>query len=53
MAGSWIDRKLPLLRLPVEQARSVLRSKISWIRRIAVLLALFPAFIVRYLAGRV
>ena len=53
MAGSWIDQKLPLLRLPVEQARSVLRSKISWIRRIAVLLALFPAFIVRYLAGRV
>jgi len=53
MAGSWIDRKLPLLRLPVEQARSVLRSELSWIRRIAVLLALIPAFIVRYLAGRV
>jgi len=53
MAGSWIDRKLPLLRLPIEQARSVLRSELSWIRRIAVLLALFPAFVVRYLAGRV
>jgi glycosyltransferase involved in cell wall biosynthesis len=53
MAGSWIDRKLPLLRLPIEQARSVLRSELGWIRRIAVLLALFPAFIVRYLAGRI
>lgn len=52
MAGSWIDRKLPLLRLPVEQARSVLRSDLSWGRRLAVLMALLPAFLVRYLAGR-
>lgn len=52
MAGSWIDRKLPLLRLPVEQTRSVLRSNIGWFRKVSVLLALFPAFLVRYLAGR-
>jgi glycosyltransferase involved in cell wall biosynthesis len=53
MTGSWIDRKLPLLRLPVEQTRSVLRGELGWIRKIAVLLALFPAFLVRYLAGRI
>ena len=52
MAGSWVDRKLPLLRLPIEQARSVVRSDLGWIRRIAVLVALVPAFLVRYLAGR-
>jgi glycosyltransferase involved in cell wall biosynthesis len=52
MAGSWIDRKLPLLRLPVEQSRSVLRSDLGWIRKLAVLMALFPAFLVRYFAGR-
>lgn len=51
MAGSWIDRKLPLLRLPLEQSKSVLRSDIGWPRKVAVLLALFPAFLVRYLAG--
>jgi hypothetical protein len=52
MVGSWNDRKLPLLRLPIEHARSVVRSDLSWIRRVAVLRALFPAFLVRYLAGR-
>lgn len=51
MAGSWIDRKLPLLRLPLEQSRSVVRSEMGWLRKAAVLLALFPAFLVRYLAG--
>ena len=53
MAVGWMDRKVPLLRLPLEQVRAVLRSKLGWVRKIAVVLALIPAFVVRYLAGRV
>lgn len=52
MAGSRIDQKPPLLRLPVEQPGSVLCGDLSWIRRVAVLMALLPTFLVRYLAGR-
>ena len=52
MAGSWMDRKLPLLRLPLEQMRSVLRSELGWIRKFVVVFALFPSFVVRYIAGR-
>jgi hypothetical protein len=51
MTGSWTDRKLQLLRLPVAQARCILRSDLSWIRGIVALGALFPAFLVRRLAG--
>jgi glycosyltransferase involved in cell wall biosynthesis len=52
LVKSWLDRRLPLLRLPLEQARAVLRSTLSPGEKIAVLLALIPAFLVRYLAGR-
>jgi len=52
IAGSWIDRRLPLLRLPVEQLRSLLRSRLGIFEKIAMILALFPAFLVRYIAGR-
>lgn len=52
LAGSWIDRRLPLLRLPVEQIRSLLRSRLGLFGKIAMILALFPAFLVRYIAGR-
>lgn len=52
LAKSWLDRNLPLLRLPLEQARAVLRSQLDASEKIAVLLALMPAFLVRYLAGR-
>jgi hypothetical protein len=52
LAGSWIDRRLPLLRLPVEQIRSLLRSRLGVFGKIAMILALLPAFLVRYIAGR-
>jgi glycosyltransferase involved in cell wall biosynthesis len=51
LAGSWLDRTFPLLRLPLELMRIVLRSRLSLLERSAVLLALPPCFLVRYLAG--
>jgi len=52
MTGTWIDRRMPLLRLPFEQLRSIVRSRLGVIEKIAMILALLPAFIVRYIAGR-
>jgi len=51
LAGSWLDRTFPLLRLPLELVRIVMRSPLSVTERIAVLLALPTCFLVRYLAG--
>lgn len=52
LATSWLDRRLPLLRLPLEQLRAVARSRMNLAEKLAVLVALPPTFIVRYLAGR-
>jgi glycosyltransferase involved in cell wall biosynthesis len=52
LAGSWIDRRFPLLRLPLELTRVVLRSPLTLLERTTVLLALPTAFLARYLAGR-
>lgn len=52
VATSWVDRRLPLLRLPLEQMRAVGRSDLSFVEKLAILIALPPTFIVRYLAGR-
>ncbi len=51
LAGTWIDRMFPLLRLPLELIQVVARSPLSLLERIAVLLALPTCFLVRYLAG--
>lgn len=51
-SGNWFDRRLPLLRIPTEQMRSILRSPLSVFEKFAMLLAILPAFVVRYLAGR-
>jgi glycosyltransferase involved in cell wall biosynthesis len=51
LAGSWLDRTFPLLRLPLELIRIVTRSPLSLMERLAVLLALPTCFLVRYLAG--
>ncbi len=40
LAGSWLDRSFPLLRLPLELTRVVLRSPLSLVERTAILLAL-------------
>lgn len=52
LAGSWLDRRLPLLRLPLEQLRAIYRSRLSFVEKLAMWIALLPAFVVRYLAGR-
>lgn len=52
LAGTWLDRNIPLLRLPVEILRAVWRSPLRFIRKIAVSAALLPAFILRYLVAR-
>lgn len=52
LSGNWIDRYLPLLRLPIEQLRSIARSNLGLLDKVAVMLALFPAFVVRWLDGR-
>lgn len=52
LAASWLDRRLPLLRLPLEQMRAIVRSRLSIVEKVAILIALPPTFVVRYLAGR-
>ncbi len=52
LTDSWLDRRVPLWRLPLELVRAVFRSQLSAIDKLAVFIALLPSFIVRYLAGR-
>ena len=52
LAGSWLDRKLPLLRLPWELLRAIWRSRVTIGGKLAATLALPPAYIVRYLAAK-
>jgi glycosyltransferase involved in cell wall biosynthesis len=51
LATSWLDRKIPLLRLPLELVRVVARSPMTLMERALVILALPTCFLVRYLAG--
>lgn len=52
LTGSRLDRVLPLVRLPLEIVRAVWRSRLGFAGKLATTLALVPAFLVRYLAGR-
>lgn len=52
IAKSWVDRKVPLLRLPVELIRAVHMAQLPWIERLCILLGLLPSLPVRYVAGR-
>ena len=52
LSANWFDRRLPLLRIPFEQMRSVARSDLGILEKLAVLLTLLPAFLVRYIDGR-
>ena len=49
---SWLDRRLPLFRLPYEQLRSLARSRLGLFEKIAMIAALMFAFVVRFIAGR-
>jgi len=48
---SSIDKLFPLLRLPLELMRVVIRSDLKWLEKLIVLAALFPAFVARYVSG--
>ncbi|MDP2785726.1 MAG: glycosyltransferase family A protein [Sulfurimicrobium sp.] len=52
LSRSFIDKLLPLLRLPVELVRSVLRSKISTSEKLLLLLSLTPVLPAKYLVTR-
>ena len=52
LAATWLDRRFPLLRLPIELLRVAWRSELTIGKRLAVILALPSAFLVRYLFGR-
>lgn len=52
LAGSWLDRTFPLMRLPLEIGRIVLRSPLSLLERTVLFLCMPTTFLARYLAGR-
>jgi hypothetical protein len=52
LAGSWLDRRLPLMRIPLEMVRAIYRSRLSILEKLTMWIALLPAFVLRYLAGR-
>jgi glycosyltransferase involved in cell wall biosynthesis len=52
LSHSPVDRMFPLARLPLELARAVLRSEISWLEKLAILGILMPSLPVKYVIGR-
>ncbi len=50
--GNWIDRRMPLMRLPIEQLKIVVRSRLRLLDKIVLITAILPAFALRYLDGR-
>ncbi len=52
LTGSWLDRRLPLMRIPLEMVRAIYRSRLSILEKLTMWIALLPAFVLRYLAGR-
>lgn len=51
-ATTSLDRRYPLLKLPLALISTVWNAHISWLQRIALLLALLPSLPVRYVVGR-
>jgi len=41
-----------LMRIPLEMMRAICRSRLSILEKLAMWIALLPAFVLRYLAGR-
>ncbi len=52
LASHWVDRALPLARLPIELYRAVWRSNIGVAEKALASLALPPMFLLRWLTGR-
>jgi glycosyltransferase involved in cell wall biosynthesis len=52
LAGSFLDRYFPLLRLPLALIKVVFKSTLPIIQKIALLFALLTTFPLRYLVGK-
>lgn len=52
LTGHWIDRTIPLARLPIELYRAVWRSRLGFAEKAIASLALPPVFLLRWLTGR-
>lgn len=52
LARSFLDKFFPLLRIPIELARSILQSKLSATEKVAVLTAFMASLPIRYIAGK-
>jgi glycosyltransferase involved in cell wall biosynthesis len=52
LTDNWIDRTFPLLRLPIEIVKVILRSSLLPIEKFAVLISMPGNFAARYLAGK-
>lgn len=50
--NSALDRRFPLLKLPLALISTVWGARISWWQRLALLFALLPLMPVRYIVGR-
>lgn len=50
--SSALDRRFPLLKLPLALISTVWGARISWWQRLTLLLALLPMLPVRYIVGR-
>jgi glycosyltransferase involved in cell wall biosynthesis len=52
LATTTLDRRFPLLRLPIALISTVYNAPVSWLQRIMLLVALIPAMPIRYFVGR-
>lgn len=51
-AGNALDRKFPLLKLPLALIGTVWRARILWLQKAILLIALLPMLPLRYVVGR-
>lgn len=52
LTRSFLGKSFPLLRMPIELARSILQGELSAIEKIAVLIALMASLPIRYISGK-
>lgn len=52
LATTTLDRRFPLLKLPIALISTVYNAPVSWLQRIILLVALIPAMPIRYFVGR-
>ena len=52
LSRSFLDRLFPTVRLPLEIAKIVLRSRVSWLEKVGMLLILLVSLPLRYIIGR-